>query len=126
MKRFSVQATVDERQVWEVMRFLEERKATDILARPIFTETYEIEGAKPNGRGKPGHPRPRKGGGMRGIVRNAIMEAIATRERIKPDEIRQATGVTKGAVYQAFHTLLKARVLKRVAPATYVKGSKAP
>jgi hypothetical protein len=115
VKRFAIQAVVDERQLYDVMRYLENSRASDILARPCH-----IDGAEPT---KEAPAKRRENGSGAAQVRIAVMAALAAGETVVAKEIRDKTGVDQSAINNAFHRLHKARIIKRVGYGKYTKGA---
>lgn len=120
MKRFKLEAIVDEKYLWELMAYLEQHRAEGILARP-----YLSNGAAPRvGKGGRSEPR-RRGTGARGVVRAAILDILNKGEQFTLKTIEEKTGLTKANVYGTTHVLLKEGVIKRVGKGEYAAGRKA-
>lgn len=121
MRQFAIQALVDERTLWDVMKYLESVRAQGILTRPYYLEPAAGE-EQPAALPAPnGHD-----GSISAGIRAAIHAALAqSNEPITTMTIINGTGkqFTRKQAGQVFAALCKAGEIKRVGTGAYVAAN---
>jgi hypothetical protein len=111
MKQFMIQAVCEEKSLWEIMQFLESKRCTGILARPLANGAVPKQ-ARPNG-----------------ITRiDAALEIIRKNGKaIRALEVRhelQKAGFPGMQVGGMLHVLLTRKQIRRVGAGKYVAAKK--
>src|SRR5262245_58211284 len=121
MKRFILEAIVDERHLWELMAILEQHRAEGILARPYGsngTARKQTKQAKVSRKGPALND-------VRAKVRAAALAAIERGEQFSTKGLSEQLGVNGNNLHQPVHALLKEGAIKRVGLGQYAAGRKA-
>lgn len=119
MKQFMIQAVCEERSLWEIMQFLESKRCTGILARPL------ANGAGPGSRPRGEQSLRAKPNGMSRI--DTAVEIIRRQTRpMRTTELRDALQEQgfDGQVGGMLHTLLTRKLIRRVGAGKYVAARK--
>lgn len=115
-KYLHVTCMVKQHQLYDFLRALEVHKVGNVEVRPV---------AMTNGHAEPEEPREptiktTKSGraiGTRGIVERAMVKDIP----YHPSELHELTGVKRQSIQTALGYFVEQGIVKKVAPATYMK-----
>jgi hypothetical protein len=111
LKQFTIQAVCETKSLWEVMQFLESKRCTGILARPLANGAGQGLRAKPNGMSR-------------------IDAALAIlRQQTKPMRTVELRDVLQGQgfpgqVGSMLHMLLTRKLIRRVGAGKYMATKK--